>query len=519
MPSRSTTTTSPGSMSRTYSASIRSSAQVSDANTVAVAQPAHHQRPEAPGVARGDERLGRQEQQREGAHHLVEARRDRVLEPLAVAARVEVQDHLGVRGGLEDRARRLELLAQDRGVHEVAVVADRDRAAVALDQVGLRVRRHGLARGRVAHVADRAVPGERLEPADGEHVVDEAHALLEPEPRRRRGDARGLLAAVLQRVEPHVGEVCGLGVTEDAEEPALVVEVVVLDRLVPERDDRPLRGGHSIADVSIRARGVAWPNLRSRAGVAGRRQPCSGSLPEARLSPRAADAGRRSVFAAASLADAMQRAAGLGSGQGQDPSSASAPRATSRARSRPARRPTCSSPPTRRRWTRSSRRGWSRGRPPRRAVERARRGRAGRLAARVAAARDLAAFKPIALADPEAVPAGVYARKWLEGLGLWAQDRAEGRADARRARGARRRRVGATPRPASSTGPTPPSRSGADRFRGPREQGPPILYPVAPLARSRTPAAAAFVAIPALARRPRGLRAPRLPRARRPVAC
>ena len=35
--------------------------------------------------------------------------------------------------------------------------------------------------------------------------------------------------AVLQGVEPHVGEVRGLGVAEDAEEAALVVEVVVLE--------------------------------------------------------------------------------------------------------------------------------------------------------------------------------------------------------------------------------------------------------------------------------------------------
>ena len=39
--------------------------------------------------------------------------------------------------------------------------------------------------------------------------------------------------------------------------------------------------------------------------------------------------------------------------------------------------------------------------------------------ARVTSARDLTAFKTIALADPQAVPAGVYARTWLEGLGLW----------------------------------------------------------------------------------------------------
>ena len=41
--------------------------------------------------------------------------------------------------------------------------------------------------------------------------------------------------------------------------------------------------------------------------------------------------------------------------------------------------------------------------------------------ATVAGPRDLAAFKTIAVADPQAVPAGVYARRWLEGLGLWTE--------------------------------------------------------------------------------------------------
>ena len=122
------------------------------------------------------------------------------------------------------------------GVHQVAVVADGDRAAVALDQVRLRVRGHGVARGRVAHVADRPVPGERVEPLRREHVVHQAHALLEADPRPvARRDARRLLAAVLQGVEPHVGEVRGLGVAEDAEEAALVVEVVVLEGQAAER--------------------------------------------------------------------------------------------------------------------------------------------------------------------------------------------------------------------------------------------------------------------------------------------
>lgn len=34
-------------------------------------------------------------------------------------------------------------------------------------------------------------------------------------------------------------------------------------------------------------------------------------------------------------------------------------------------------------------------------------------------ARDLLAFERLGLADPEAVPAGVYAREWLESRGLW----------------------------------------------------------------------------------------------------
>jgi molybdate transport system substrate-binding protein len=40
---------------------------------------------------------------------------------------------------------------------------------------------------------------------------------------------------------------------------------------------------------------------------------------------------------------------------------------------------------------------------------------------RVAGARDLARLPRLALADPEAVPAGIYARRWLEAEGVWGQ--------------------------------------------------------------------------------------------------
>ena len=42
-------------------------------------------------------------------------------------------------------------------------------------------------------------------------------------------------------------------------------------------------------------------------------------------------------------------------------------------------------------------------------------------AAKIASAKDLAALPKIALADPAAVPAGVYAKKWLETESLWDQ--------------------------------------------------------------------------------------------------
>jgi molybdate transport system substrate-binding protein len=38
---------------------------------------------------------------------------------------------------------------------------------------------------------------------------------------------------------------------------------------------------------------------------------------------------------------------------------------------------------------------------------------------RISEARDLIALPRIAIADPAAVPVGIYSQKWLEGLGLW----------------------------------------------------------------------------------------------------
>ena len=147
-----------------------------------------------------------------------------------MAAGVEMQDHLGVRGGHEDGARGLQLVAQLGGVREVAVVGHRDGPAVALDEVRLGVRGHGVARGRVAGVADGPVALDGVEALLVEHVVHEAHALVGAQPLAVAGhDARRLLAAVLLRVEAEVGEVRRLGMAEDPEQRAAVVKPIVVD--------------------------------------------------------------------------------------------------------------------------------------------------------------------------------------------------------------------------------------------------------------------------------------------------
>lgn len=104
---------------------------------------------------------------------------------------------------------------------------------------------------------------------------------------------------------------------------------------------------------------------------------------------------------------------------------------------------------------------------------------------RLAAPGDLVGLKRLALADPEAVPAGLYARTWLQSLGLWVKVKAaivptlnvraalaaveSGNADAgivyrTDAAIAKRARVA---------------------FEVPREQGPAIVYVLAPVSSSK----------------------------------
>jgi molybdate transport system substrate-binding protein len=98
---------------------------------------------------------------------------------------------------------------------------------------------------------------------------------------------------------------------------------------------------------------------------------------------------------------------------------------------------------------------------------------------RIRGPQDLERVERIALGDPEAVPAGVYARQYLEKLGLWERlrSRVVPTLDVRAARAA----VASGNVDAGFVYRTDASLEGRVRvaFEVPREEGPPIAYPLA----------------------------------------
>src|ERR1019366_3378007 len=138
-----------------------------------------------------------------------------------------MEKHFRVRARRENRALFLQLGADLAGVYEVAVVRDRERTLVRVVHDGLRVLEERLARRRIPDVADRRGAGQAGEPSLVEDVGDVSHPLLDRDPVSGPcDDAGGLLSPVLHRVEAEIRQIRGIRVAEDAEDPALVPELV-----------------------------------------------------------------------------------------------------------------------------------------------------------------------------------------------------------------------------------------------------------------------------------------------------
>ena len=120
-------------------------------------------------------------------------------------------------------------------------------------------------------------------------------------------------------------------------------------------------------------------------------------------------------------------------------------------------------------------------------------------AARVGSAADLAVHARVALADPELVPVGAYARRWLERAGAWdeVRPRVVPLLDARAALAA----VSGGHAPVGVVFATDAASTSGVRvaLEVPRDEAPPIAYPVVVLRGARHPRArelAAFLASP-----------------------
>ncbi len=101
----------------------------------------------------------------------------------------------------------LEVVAQDLGVDQVAVVTHGERAVSAFDANGLGVLFAAGACRRVAGVADGDMAGKIAEVVLFEDLGDEAHAAVHVDPEAvGGGDAGALLAAVLEGVDAVEGD-------------------------------------------------------------------------------------------------------------------------------------------------------------------------------------------------------------------------------------------------------------------------------------------------------------------------
>src|SRR5215472_4503696 len=227
IPSSSNTTTSPFSTSRTYFAPMMSSAQVSEAR---IGWPSSL--PITSGrIARADELLVGKADESVGAFNLPQPLDEPVDEAVALGVRDQVQDDLGVGRRLHDSAVAHQLAAQGKPVGQIAVMADREAAAIKLGEQRLHVAQDGLSGGRIARVAHGRHAGQALDDLEpGEIVADEAQPPLGMEALAvERDDAGGFLPAVLESVQSERGDRSRIRVAEYAEDAALFTQPVVVE--------------------------------------------------------------------------------------------------------------------------------------------------------------------------------------------------------------------------------------------------------------------------------------------------
>src|SRR5262249_54179467 len=165
-------------------------------------KPAENKRTEPPWIANRVHFVAREHEQRVRAFYLTEGIGESARQISRRAARYQMHDHFGVAGGLKDRAAMLKFAAQLQCVGQIAVVAKRDLALVAVDHDGLRVDQRGIACSGIASVADRRRTGKARDDFGRENFLDESKRTMIANFEAISGsDAGRFLSAMLQRVD------------------------------------------------------------------------------------------------------------------------------------------------------------------------------------------------------------------------------------------------------------------------------------------------------------------------------
>ena len=219
---------------------------------VGLAEPPQDQRPDAQRVAHADHHVVGQRHQRIGPFDLLQRADQPLHDAAARPGGHQVGDHLGVGRRLEQRAALDQLLAERIGVGQVAVVGDGEAAEGEIGEQRLDIAQDGVAGGRVADMADR---GMAAQPAHhrlrGEAVGDLAEVAVGVEMLAVEGDdAGGLLAAMLQGMQAEHGVRRRLVDAADAEDAALLAQMVVIQRVGAEHRQvcRGASCGHGLVD-------------------------------------------------------------------------------------------------------------------------------------------------------------------------------------------------------------------------------------------------------------------------------
>ena len=199
-----------------------------------IAEPAQHQRPHAQGIAHGDHACPASAPPANRRPAPGAARRPCRSSTLSLeAGRDEMDDDFGVAGRLEQAAAAHELAAHVIGIGEVAVVADGEPAELEIGEQRLHVAHRHLAGRGIAHVADGRMAAEPpITSLELKFSPTWPMAAMGVELLAVIGDDAGrFLAAMLQRMEAERRQRRRFGMAEDAEHAALLVQMVVVQRI------------------------------------------------------------------------------------------------------------------------------------------------------------------------------------------------------------------------------------------------------------------------------------------------